>query len=126
MYKSKQKEYLIHDTLPLAWNKLISEPDELLIELIADTTEKQCGYKPDNSTVEDFISNYIIKESTTTEKIRKVETEKKAISISGESYIGKSVSAFSNFVSSNFSIPFLLDFAASAKIDIHVNKKRKM
>ncbi|MFC1985539.1 restriction endonuclease subunit R [Chloroflexota bacterium] len=95
VYKSKQKEYLIHDTLPVAWNKLISEPDELLIELIADATEKQCGYKPDNSTVEDFISNCVIRVSTLVEKSPNIEAVRKPISISQGSYIGKSISAFS-------------------------------
>lgn len=71
VYRSKQKEYLIGDTLPLAWNKLIYEPDELLIELIADATEKQCGYKPDNAIVEDFIANQIIKVGTPVEKVEK-------------------------------------------------------
>jgi hypothetical protein len=50
------KNYLIKDTLPKAWSKLISEPDELLVELLAEATEKLCGHKPDNSTVENFIS----------------------------------------------------------------------
>ncbi len=59
VYKSRQKEYQFRDTLPKAWNKLISEPDELLVELIADATEKLCGYKPDNSVVEFFISSNI-------------------------------------------------------------------
>ena len=108
VYKSKQKEYLIHDTLPMAWNKLVSEPDELLIELIADATEKQCGYKPDNSTVEDFISNYIIRVTTPIEKSRKVEIEKRPVSISHGGYIGKSISAFS-FKNTRYEVRYWID-----------------
>lgn len=48
IYKSKQKKYLIKETLPKAWSKLVSEPDELLIDFIAKSTEKLCGYKPDH------------------------------------------------------------------------------
>jgi hypothetical protein len=94
VYKSKQKEYLVSGTLPKAWNKLISEPDELLIELIADATEKLCGYKPENSVVEDFISSNIAggKVDVGTQTTRK-PTERHAYT-DIESYIGKTVTAF--------------------------------
>lgn len=55
VHKSKQKSSSIKDTIPKAWEKLITEPDELLVELIAETTEKMCGFRPDNPTVEKFI-----------------------------------------------------------------------
>ncbi len=61
IYKSKQKQYLIKDTLPKAWNKLIKEADENLIGLLAETTEKLCGYKPDQATAEDFLASYVQK-----------------------------------------------------------------
>lgn len=55
IHKSKQKTSSIKETLPKAWVKLISEPDELLVDLVAEATEKICGYRPDNPTVETFI-----------------------------------------------------------------------
>jgi negative regulator of replication initiation len=58
LYKSYQRQYLIKETLPKAWNKLITEPDELLVELLAETTEKLCGYKPDSETVEQFLTSF--------------------------------------------------------------------
>ena len=54
-HKREQMECQIRDTLPEAWNKIISAPDELLIDLIAEHTEKLCGYKPVNATVKQFI-----------------------------------------------------------------------
>jgi len=33
----------------------VSEPDSLLTELLAETTERLCGFKPDFADVEDFI-----------------------------------------------------------------------
>ncbi|MBW2622072.1 MAG: DUF4357 domain-containing protein [Deltaproteobacteria bacterium] len=57
IHRSKQKNLLIKKTLPEAWVRLISEPDDLLMELIAETTEKLCGYKPDDELVMDFISS---------------------------------------------------------------------
>ena len=94
VYKSKQKEYLVSDTLPKAWNKLISEPDELLIELIADATEKLCGYKPDNSVVENFISSNIAGGQVSIGTQTAKEPMKKITLTNVESYIGKSVTAF--------------------------------
>jgi len=94
VYKSKQREYLVSDTLPKAWNKLISEPDELLIELIADATEKLCGYKPDNSVVENFISSNITGDRVSIEMRAAKEPIKKITLTNVESYIGKSVTAF--------------------------------
>ncbi|MGB6874027.1 MAG: restriction endonuclease subunit R [Dehalococcoidia bacterium] len=94
VYKSRQREYLVRDTLPKAWDKLISEPDDLLIELIADATEKLCGYKPDNSVVEHFISSNIAGGQVPTEvRIAKEPIRKTTITKLG-SYIGKSVTAF--------------------------------
>lgn len=57
IFKSKQRQNLIKETLPKAWHKIIEGPDEALIELIAETTEKLCGYKPEHSTVENFIKS---------------------------------------------------------------------
>jgi len=59
--KSKQRENIINETLPKAWNKIIDEEDELLIELLAETTEKICGYKPDVETVVTFIKTNLPK-----------------------------------------------------------------
>mgnify|MGYP005810388861 CR=1 FL=1 len=59
IYKSRQKQSLIKETLPKAWSKVVDGPDEALIELIAETTEKLCGYKPEHTTVEDFITSSI-------------------------------------------------------------------
>jgi hypothetical protein len=94
VYKSKQKQYLMKDTIPKAWNKLVTGPDEALIELIAETTEKLCGYKPDHGTVEDFLVSQITvpvpKQLPASHKITK-STESR---FEGEGYTGKSISAF--------------------------------
>lgn len=56
IYKGQQKKRAINDNLPEAWNKLILERNDLLVELIAETTEKLCGFKPENSEVMEFIN----------------------------------------------------------------------
>lgn len=61
VYKGKQKQHLIKETLPKAWNKIMEGLDKDLVELIAETTEKLCGYKPEYTTVERFITSNIPK-----------------------------------------------------------------
>jgi hypothetical protein len=58
LFTSNQKESLIKQNLPKAWNKIIEESNETLIDLIADTTAKLCGYKPDDEVVEKFIAQF--------------------------------------------------------------------
>jgi len=111
IYESRQKKYLIKETLPKAWNKLISEPDELLIDLIAESTEKLCGYKPDHSTVEDFISANLseIEISHRPGIKRKVDLPRRKVSKGKiESYKGKSVTAFT-FKDTRYDVKFWKD-----------------
>ncbi len=55
IYKGRLKKKTIEDTLPEAWNKIITEPDTLLIDLIAEITEKLCGFKPNTEVVKQFL-----------------------------------------------------------------------
>ncbi|MGC8776033.1 MAG: type I restriction endonuclease [Minisyncoccia bacterium] len=58
MYQSNQRINVIKKSLPHAWNKLIQEPNELLIELLNDTNEKICGYRAtDKQIIAEFIYN---------------------------------------------------------------------
>jgi negative regulator of replication initiation len=97
IYKNNQKDFIIQQALPKAWNKLLSEPDELLVDLIAEATEKLCGYKPDNSYVENYISSNILMGSTNSEpkKIKEpIKLQSTIIANIPSSYIGKTVSEF--------------------------------
>jgi len=100
IYKSRQKQYLIKETLPKAWNKIIEGPDETLIELIAETTEKLCGYRPEHTIVERFITSNIHRiEHPSLQKPSVVTPQptivlpKRPLKI-GESYAYKSISLF--------------------------------
>jgi len=55
IYKGKQKKKLIDETIPEAWNKIVAEPDSLLIDLLSETTEKLCGFKPQNDEISRFL-----------------------------------------------------------------------
>lgn len=58
IYKGKQRHKVLEETLPDAWNKIIGEPDALLLELISETTEKLCGLKPEIEDVDRFVKRY--------------------------------------------------------------------
>lgn len=55
LYEGRQKNKIIKENLPKAWQKLISEPDEMLIELLNETLEKICGYKAESYQLTDFL-----------------------------------------------------------------------
>ncbi len=55
IYNSRQKGEIIRQTLPKAWRKLLSESDDLLAEVVAESVEKLCGYKPESELVIEFL-----------------------------------------------------------------------
>jgi hypothetical protein len=54
-YRTVNKSRQINDTLPLAWQQLLRDQDELLVELLSDRVATICGYKPEPQVVADFI-----------------------------------------------------------------------
>jgi len=76
MYKDRLKKVKIEETLPDAWEKIVTEMDPLLIDLLAETTEKLCGYKPEIDDVKEFLANQKI-QILTPEKPFSPKVEKK-------------------------------------------------
>ncbi len=58
-YRDITREREIRDVLPQAWQKIVEEEDELLIELLAERVESLCGYKPDPDTVAHFLTTSV-------------------------------------------------------------------
>ncbi|BAM00156.1 MULTISPECIES: hypothetical protein [Caldilinea] len=56
-YQNVARSRLIESNLPKAWNALLSEPDSLLLELLADKVEDICGYRPGLDTCSQFLTN---------------------------------------------------------------------
>ena len=54
-YKDAARDRLISSSMPKAWYALLSDADELLVELLAEKVEDLCGYRPDS----DFCSQFI-------------------------------------------------------------------
>ena len=56
--KSRQKEKIVKENLPKAWNKIIKNavsPDSLLVDLLAETVEEVCGFQPAGDEILGFI-----------------------------------------------------------------------
>lgn len=58
LYRGAHRKRRIEETMPRAWTKIVSEPDELLVDLLIETTEKLCGLKPDVVVVHDFLTSH--------------------------------------------------------------------
>lgn len=58
MYKGRQKTTILDDALPKAWDKMIIEGNNKLIDLIGDVTENLCGFRPDVGTIKRFLSSH--------------------------------------------------------------------
>lgn len=56
-YRDVNREREIDRILPQAWDALLSEADDLLVEILADKVADLCGYKPDSETCADFLSS---------------------------------------------------------------------
>ncbi|MEM2112281.1 MAG: hypothetical protein QXX08_10480 [Candidatus Bathyarchaeia archaeon] len=56
-YRDVSRQRQIETALPQAWQELIKEQDETLVELIADKVETLCGFKPDPDTVRKFLNS---------------------------------------------------------------------
>lgn len=56
-YRNVAKERQILSALPVAWEKLVSDEDEMLLEVVADRVENLCGFKPDPDTVAKFLKS---------------------------------------------------------------------
>lgn len=95
--KSRKRTDTIRKALPEAWRRILAEPDELLVDIIAERTEAVCGYRPEGDDVALFISNLAKPESTNVEKAPlpiKREVRRRTSESHQGLYIGKKINAF--------------------------------
>lgn len=64
-YLNISRDRQMRVTLPEAWLNLITEEDELLLELLADRVESLCGFKPDLDMTARFLKENILLRSVT-------------------------------------------------------------
>ena len=55
LVESQQRVEIISKTIAAAWTQIVETPDELLVDLISETTERICGFKPEPELVEQFL-----------------------------------------------------------------------
>lgn len=56
-HEDQKKRDVIKKTLPKAWNKIISELEETLVNLLRDTTVNLCGHSVRAALAKDFLEN---------------------------------------------------------------------
>lgn len=56
-----KKQKMASDIIPEAWNKIISQPNMIFVELLRETTEKICGYKVEAKIIERFLEKNLDK-----------------------------------------------------------------
>jgi hypothetical protein len=57
MYQS-QKRKIAAEVIPEAWNQVVSQPNNIFVEILGETTERICGYKPDAKLINQFLSQH--------------------------------------------------------------------
>ncbi|NQT33613.1 restriction endonuclease subunit R, partial [bacterium] len=111
LLKSKDKERILNETMPKAWKKIISLPDETLVDLIADTTEEMCGHKPTNSQVKSYIKESHVKNISTQIEKRpyKIDEPKRTRRKNTGKYGKTKIRAFS-FKGKRYEVRYWTDF----------------
>jgi predicted type IV restriction endonuclease len=54
-YQNISKRKVAQKKIPTAWAELVSEPDDLLLDLIAEKAEALCGFRPAPEDIEEFL-----------------------------------------------------------------------
>ncbi|MCK4359696.1 MAG: restriction endonuclease subunit R [Candidatus Cloacimonetes bacterium] len=129
IYTSQKKKNIVQSTIKKAWNKIISEPDGLLVDLLNETTEKLCGYKATDEQIENFLtknkSNLIISELQVQKPIfyPKIEKIKKQFKNTNIGYTKKFVSSFI-FRNTKYEVRFWIDILITL-CDVLVSTHKK-
>ena len=61
-YRSAAKKREAERSLPEAWRNILDEPDERLMELLAEKAENICGFRPSAEQIEEFIVETLIQQ----------------------------------------------------------------
>ena len=56
-YDNSNREVAIQRSLPEAWRRLLENPDEPILNSLAEKVEDLCGFKPDHKLCSEFISS---------------------------------------------------------------------
>lgn len=59
LLQSRQRVEITNKTIIEAWNHIVETPDDILIDLLTETTERICGFKTDPELVRQFLSRRV-------------------------------------------------------------------
>lgn len=101
LYKGRQKRNILRDALPKAWYKILNDPDDLLVEILIETTEKISGFRPEIEDVEKFIidiqRSVVPKSEDSSLRIKPVPVQvskPKSVTYPEGSYINRRIKSF--------------------------------
>ena len=59
LVQSQQRAEITRKAIVEAWNQIVDTPDEILVDLISETAERICGFKPKPESVQQFLSRRV-------------------------------------------------------------------
>ena len=65
LVQSQQRTEIARRTIGEAWKGLLETPDEILVDLISETSERICGFKPEPELIKDFLKQRLQTERNT-------------------------------------------------------------
>ena len=63
LLERRRKDRIVNENLPKAWDLLVTEPNELLVELLAEEVERISQISPDSSLVRNFVLDKVARAS---------------------------------------------------------------
>ncbi len=57
LHAGRERDRRIRETIPRAWQQLVQEPDELLLDLLADRVESLCGHRPGQELLAEYLAD---------------------------------------------------------------------
>jgi len=95
VYSNQKKTVVLQEAILKAWNSIVEEANDLLLDLLSETTEKICGFKPDAEFIEQFLainkSSLLLSRGYRSESSFRTTTSTTV----GGNYTGKSPHSFS-------------------------------
>ena len=65
-FANRERERLVTAALPTAWKQVLSDPDGLLIDLVADAVREEAGHRPSREAVHQFLLGNLRQEPSRT------------------------------------------------------------
>ena len=56
LVRSRQRTEITGKAIIEAWKQIVETPDEILVDLVAETAERICGFKPEAERIQEFLS----------------------------------------------------------------------